>query len=163
VDWKPKREIQAKVRDFKKKKGKKKIKWPFEAWIWKGTLGQFRNGDFCQASDYWALPQQWLIFGLNSISGLFRGLHPDSVWLISSDVIPIEDYWVLVLWCRATSFWTCPILSQQSYHYSILWVSYIFIHSCIHSMHTDTIHTWLHYQSYFKLYRKCHPQYVWFI
>jgi len=41
-------------------------------------------------------------------------------------------------------------LSQRSYHYTILWVSYMFIHSCIYNMLTNIIHAWLHCQSYFN-------------
>ena len=47
-------------------------------------------------------------------------------------------------------FWTCPILSQRSYHYTILWVSYMFIHSYKYNMHTNIIHAWLHCQTYFN-------------
>ena len=61
VDWKPEREIQAKVRDFKKEKKKSILKRKAMT-IWKVDLESFlvqlRNGDFCQVSAYWAIPRQ---------------------------------------------------------------------------------------------------------
>jgi len=63
---------------------------------------------------------------------------------------PIKNVECLYCHVGLLPFSTCPILSQRSYHYTILWVSYMFIHSCIYSMHTNIIHAWLHYQSYFN-------------
>jgi len=80
---------------------------------------------------YWVLPHPWFDYGL----------YPDSVWLISSDIIPVEDYWGLVLWCRAISFWTYSILSQQTYHYIFISVSsYSFIHAYIACIQISFIH-----------------------
>ena len=98
--------------------------------------------------------------GFIPISGLFEGLYPHQwfVWRAlprqcfdsSPEMLPpIKNAECLYCGVGLLPFWTCPILSQRSYHYTILWVSYVFIHSCICNMHTNIIHAWLHYQSYF--------------
>jgi hypothetical protein len=91
----------------------------------------------------WVLPHQWF-GGLYPISGL-KGFTPDNVlihlqwcypqWRLPSVCNVIPGHFLLDI----------PILSQQSYHYIVIWVSRIFIHSCIHSMHSNIIYTWSHY------------------
>jgi len=56
------------------------------AGTYEGTLVQFRNGDLCQVSyywalphpwfDYWVLPHQWFDFGALPHQW-FEGLYPD--------------------------------------------------------------------------------------
>ena len=86
--------------------------------------------------------------GFIPISGLFEGLYPHQwfVWRAlprqcfdsSLEMLPpIKNVKCLYCGVGLLPFWTCPILSQRSYHYTILWVSYVFIHSCICSMHTN--------------------------
>ena len=112
-----------------------------------------------------------VIIGLYPIRSLFEGLypHPWSVWRALSHqwfvwkalrrqcfgsspemLPPIKNTECLYCDVGLLPFWTCSTLSRQSYHYTILWASYMFIHSCIYSMHTNIIHAWLHYQSYFN-------------
>jgi len=98
--------------------------------------------------------------GFIPICGSFKGLYPHQwfVWRAlprqcfdsSPGMLPpIKNVECLYCDVGLLPFRTCPILSQRSYRYTILWVSYMFIHSCICSMHTNIIHAWLHYQSYF--------------
>jgi len=116
-------------------------------------------------------PSVVYLFGLSPICGLVEGLypHPWFVWGLyphqwfgwralprqcfdsSPGMLPlIKNTECLDCDVGLLPFWTCPILSQRSYHYTILWVSYMFIHSCIYNMHTNIIHAWLHCRSYFN-------------
>jgi hypothetical protein len=65
-----------------------------------------------------------------------KGYTPTVFDSSPSNVIPNEDCWMLVTWMLGRFLWTCPILSQRSYHYTVIWVSYAYIHSSIHSTHT---------------------------
>jgi len=142
VDWKPERAIQAKVRDSKKKKRKRK------------KYTQKKNNDYLKGELEWYLGsvQKWRLFaklrsiGLYPEGVLVKGLYPDNVCIFSSDIIPIQSYQVFVLWCWAAfgPAYVCLLVLPL---YCPL--SFIHMHSCIHSMHTDIIHTWLHCQSYF--------------
>ena len=123
----------------------------------------------------WALPHRWFEYGLYPISGLFEGIYPDSVWLISSNVIPKEDCRVFVLWCQSALHHTCPVLSVSPIiysHTSHTGFMHIFIHSCIHIYMHINIHAHIaciqlsfihncidHLVSYFNcISQKCHPQ-----
>jgi len=95
-------------------------------------------------------PHPWFVWRALSPSVVWlKGFTPTVFWFISRDVTPIKNTECLYCDVGLLPFWTCPIFSQRSYHYTILWVSYMFIHSYIYGMHTDIIHTWLHCQSYF--------------
>jgi len=84
----------------------------------------------------WVLPHMWLVW---------RAL-PRQCFGSSPEMLPpIKNAECLYCDIGLLPFWTCPILPQRSYHYTILWVSYMFIHSCICSMHANIIHAWLHY------------------
>jgi len=123
-----------------------------EAHQWRNTLRWSTNGNLCQVD--------WLK-GFIPISGSVEGLYPHQ-WFgwralpqqcfdSSPGMLPpIKNVECLYCDVGLLPFSTCPILSQRSYHYTILWVSYMFIHSCIYNMHTNIIHAWLHYQSYFN-------------
>ena len=120
----------------------------------------------------WVLPHQWYILlgftpsivclkGFIPICGLVEGLYPHP-WFVWRDLSrqcfdsspgmlpPIKNVECLYCDVGLLPFWTCPILFQRSYHYTILWVSYMFTHSRIHSMHTDIIRACLHCQSCFN-------------
>ena len=117
-----------------------------------------------QCCDYWALPHQlvwkwiWIwalphrlvrIWVLPHLWFGWRAL-PRQCFDSSLEMLPpIKNAKCLYCDVGLLPFWTCPSLSQRSYHYTILWVSYMFIHSCIYNMLTNIIHAWLHCQSYF--------------
>jgi len=106
-----------------------------------GLTSEFRpfrglTSEFCHFSGS--------IIGIYPISGLINELHLHQwfvwralsrsiFWLISSNVTPIKDCREFVLRCWTTFSLTCPILSQQSYLHTVIWVSCIFMHSFIHA------------------------------
>ena len=145
MDWKPERAIQAKVRDFKeKRKGKvytKEKQWLFEGWIWKVP----------RLSSEMATSAMYLVH--------LKGLTPTEFWLKGFTPTAFETSPVILFPLKVTKCLYCdarPLLDLPMFVSTVLslycHMSLIHIHSCIHSMHTNIIHTWLHYYpvSYFK-------------
>jgi len=135
------------------------VVWLTGCYLFSGLIKEFFT-----SSVLWLLgltPSVVWLKGFIPIRGLFEGLYPHQ-WFVrralprqcfdsSPEMLPpIKNVECLYCGVGLLPFWTCPILSQRSYHYTILWVSYMFIHSCICSMHTNIIHAWLHCQSYFN-------------
>jgi len=143
VDWKPERAIQAKVRDSKKKEEEK------EKYTQKKS-NDYLKGEF---ERYLGSVQKWRLFAkLRSI-----GLYPAVFWLkgfiptmfVSSPVILSPFKVTKYLYCDAGPLFDLPMFASivlPLYCH----LSFIHIHSCIHNMHTDIIHAWLHCQSYFN-------------
>ena len=133
------------------------------------------NMDFTSSVVWiWVLPHRWFVWWTLPIRGLFEGIYPDSVGLISSNVIPKEDCRVFILRCKSASHLTCPVLSVSHViysHTSHTGFMHIFIHSFIHiymhiNIHTHIaciqvsfIHNCIDYLvSYFNcISQKCHP------
>jgi len=118
VDRKPERAVQAKIRGIQKK--------IYSRWI-ENPKGQFRQKLGISKERIHAKEKAMTIWGENvkNILGSVREwrlllkfrsigtypgnvlvirLHPDNVWMSSSDIIPVQSYQVFVLWCRA-AFW----------------------------------------------------------
>jgi len=163
VDWKPQRAIQAKIRDMQKNIYSRWIENP-KGWFrqklgiskkkqrrnalkrkamtiwrvnWKGILVQFRNGDFL------------LSFGL-------LGYTPTAFWLKGFIPTMFVSSLVMLSPFKVTKYLYCdvgPLSDLPMFVFIVLPLycplNFIHMHSCIHSMHTDIIHTWLHCQSYF--------------
>jgi len=109
--------------------------------ILKGILVQSRNGDIL------------LSFGL-------LGYTPIVFWLKGFIPTMFVSYPVILSPFKVTKYLYCDVgpLSHLPMVVSIVLplychMSLIHIHSCIHSMHTDIIHTWLHCRFYFNCTR----------
>jgi len=101
VDWKPERAIQAKVRDFQKKKNKTKSTTA-EARQWRNTLRWSTNGDFFQT-----LSQHWALSPRDISCYLIPGFTPSAARLVHNDIISKEVCRVFVLRCHSASNLTC--------------------------------------------------------
>ena len=144
VDWKPERVIQAKIRDFKKRKKRKYTQKKSNDYL-KGGFGK-----------YLASVQKWQPlpgFGL-------LGYTPAVFWLKGFTPTVFEFSPVILSPLKVTKclYWDVGPLSDLPMFVTTVLPLYchmrlIHIHSCIHSMHTNIIHTWLRY--YPVYYLKC--------
>ena len=120
----------------------------------KNTLRRFTNGDSFQTFD-----QQWAISQEASVVTLCQILHCQ--WLNLFTIIPSPRKFAKCLYYNDDPFPILPVLSHlvesiyliqyihsyklHSYiHRSILSYIHICTHSCVHSICTISIHTWLH-------------------
>ena len=158
MDWKLERAVQEKIRGIKKeytpgglktqkggpdkskgfsKKNKTKSTTA-EAHQWRNTLRWSTNGDFFQT-----LGQQWALSPRDISCYLVPGFTPSTTLFIHNDTIPIEDFRVLVLWCRSTSHLTCHVssISPVIYNYTVVQVVHLYNHM---SVQVTSIHSYIH-------------------
>jgi len=136
VDWKPKRAVQAKVRDFHKPKQRMIAK----ACRGKNTLLPFTNGDFSRTFN-----RQWSGFPSGLDCHRVLGFIPPMARLVHSNINSKEICRVFVLRCQSASNLTCLVLFHRvTCHMQFVWSfkSHIhtFIRSCIHA----SIHQYFH-------------------
>jgi len=120
-----------------------------EAYPRECTLGQFTNGDFFQAFDWWALSPRNVYFIIQLIQHV--GLQPTVIWFLSSDTIPEEDCRVFVLRRRSDSHLSRPILSHQviySHNHAVIPSYRLYFHTYIHTFIHSCIYTFMHTHTY---------------
>jgi len=141
VDRKPERAAQAKIRGIQKIHSR---------WI-ENPKGQFRqklgiskerihakeSNDYLrgECEKYLSSVRKWQLLLKFRPIGTYPGnvlvvrLHPDNVWMFSSDIIPVQGYQVLVLWCRAAFWPVCVCLNKLTVIRSHKSRTYSFMHT----------------------------------
>ena len=117
--------------------------------------------DYCvvSLSLVWLLvcsPIRGLILSFTPLMFCLEGFTPS---VFDSPPVLVSPWKILECLCYNAGLFPvriCPNLVSTVFRCTVICVSYMFIHSCIHSMHTNIIHAWLHYYlvSYSSVPRK---------
>jgi len=147
MDWKLKKVVQEKIRDFQNKQ-KQKQRMTAKAYLGKNTPRPFTNGDFSQTFD-----RQWVVSPRGISCYLVPGFTPLMARFVHNNINSKEVCPVLVLRCQSASNLTCLVSFHRiTCHMQFIWSfkshSYIhaFIHLCTHTSILSCIHTFKHTQ-----------------